>query len=767
MTEKEFDKKYTLHLNAQQREAVHAADGAVLLLAVPGSGKTTVLITRLAYMLCCRGIPADRILTMTYTVAATKEMSQRFRACFGEDCPQAPEFRTINGVSAKIIEYYSRTHGSGQAFALMDDEGELSRITGEIYRELSREFVTPNVIKDIRRAITYVKNMMLSADEIRELDTGISHFPEIYDSYCARLKKERLMDYDDQMIYAKTILERYGDVREYFQSKYPYICVDEAQDTSRIQHAIIRLLARKSGNIFMVGDEDQSIYGFRAAYPDALMRFESDYPGARVLLMEENFRSTPEILHIADEFIRKNINRRSKKILPVRKSGAEVHEIRVSDRKEQFEWLSAVARTGEKPPAVLFRNNDSAIPLIDILDRRGIPYRCRQMDDGFFTNRLVADIVDIAAFARDGRNTDAFMRIYYKLGCGISKNAAEFACGESAASGRPVLHELLRFPELLPYAFDSVTALADALPRLFSDTAEGALNRIWNELRYGEYARQMKLDTNKFTVLRLLARWEPTLDGLLLRMARLREMIAAPVYAAAPGLILSTVHSSKGLEYDTVYIIDILDGILPAVPQPHGADERRQYEEERRLFYVAVTRARDELYLFHCMGQDSVFMDEVLYELPRETAEPGDIFASVKTELCGKRYTHAVNGAGVVAAQCGGVCMIAYPDGKRQLLTIGQMYDQRAVVLKTPGFAVRPANAAAGSVRAPELTKEQEAAMLEGAVPGRKMVHSRFGAGCIVRYDEPIVEIDFKGMGVKKFVFSDSVRRGLLRFDGE
>ena len=120
MTEKEFDKKYTLHLNDQQREAVHAADGAVLLLAVPGSGKTTVLITRLAYMLCCRGIPADRILTMTYTVAATKAMGQRFRVCFGEDCPQTPEFRTINGVSSKIIEYYSRTHGSGQAFALMD-----------------------------------------------------------------------------------------------------------------------------------------------------------------------------------------------------------------------------------------------------------------------------------------------------------------------------------------------------------------------------------------------------------------------------------------------------------------------------------------------------------------------------------------------------------------------------------------------------------------------------------------------------------------------
>lgn len=764
MTEIEFDKKYTLQLNAQQREAVHAVDGAVLLLAVPGSGKTTVLLTRLAYMLCCRNIPADRVLTMTYTVAATREMGQRFRTCFGEDCPKTPEFRTINGVSAKIIEYYSRNHGSGQAFALMDDEGELSRLTAELYREYSSEFVTPNVIKDIRKAITYVKNMMLSADEIKELDTGISHFPEIYDSYCARMKKGRLMDYDDQMIYAKTILERCKAVREHFQSQYPYICVDEAQDTSRIQHAIIQLLSQKSGNIFMVGDEDQSIYGFRAAYPDALMSFERDYPGARVLLMEENFRSTPEILHIADEFIRKNTNRRSKTICPVRESGAEVHEICVMDRQEQLEWLSAIAHTVEKPPAVLFRNNDSAIPLIDMLDRRKIPYRCRQLDDGFFTHRLVADIVDIAAFAKDGGNTDAFMRIYYKLGCGISKRAAELACRESRRSGKPVLYELLRFQELSPYALDSVSGLSEALALLLTDTAQTALSRIWNELRYGEYVRQMKLDTNKFAVLRLLARWEPTLEGLIRRMARLREIIAAPTHAEAPRLILSTVHSSKGLEYDVVYIMDILDGILPTITQPQSAEERRQYEEERRLFYVAVTRAKDELYLFRCTGQASAFMDEVQSVLPRE--ETNDIFSSVKTELCGKRYTHAVNGAGVIAARCGGMCMIAYPGGKRQLMTIGQMYDQRAVVLKRPDKAAE--NEKSTPIKQTRvLTRAEERAMLARAVPGGKMVHSRFGAGSIVRFDAPLVEIAFKGMGVKKFVFLDSLRRGLLRFDGE
>lgn len=293
MDRETFDRKYTGRLNRQQAEAVHAAEGAVLLLAVPGSGKTTVLVTRLGYMLCCCGIPADKILTMTYTKAATREMRQRFARLFGEDCPDIPEFRTINGVSSKIIDFYAKTHSGGNAFRLMEDEGLLSKLVSDLYRALSGEFATQGVIKELRRNITYVKNSMLDKEEIDDLDTGFEQFPELYRRYNLALRKQHWMDYDDQMVYAKTILEKHADVLTHFQDMFPYICVDESQDTSKIQHSIIQLLAQKSGNIFMVGDEDQSIYGFRAAYPEALMRFEQTYPNARVLLMEENYRSTP------------------------------------------------------------------------------------------------------------------------------------------------------------------------------------------------------------------------------------------------------------------------------------------------------------------------------------------------------------------------------------------------------------------------------------------------------------------------------------------
>lgn len=684
MTRSEFDRKYTSQLNPQQLAAVHAVDGAVLLLAVPGSGKTTVLVTRLGYMLCCCGISPDAILTMTYTKAATKEMQKRFVRLFGQDCPQIPEIRTINGVSSKIIDFYTRTHGSGSAFTVVENEGELAKIVSDLYRELSGEFATQSVIKELRKGIAYVKNMMLGKEDLGELDTGFDQFPELYVQYNLALRQRRWMDYDDQMIYAKTILENYPDILAHFQDAFPYICVDEAQDTSKIQHAIIQLLARKTGNLFMVGDEDQSIYGFRAAYPDALMQFEQTYPKARVLLMEENYRSTPEILHLANGFIRKNTDRRPKTVRPTRASGANVHLISAADRTAQYAWLLDMAAHCDGRTAVLYRNNDSALPLIDLMERQGLPFRCRQMDDTFFTHRLVADLLDIIAFANDRKNTEAFLRIYYKIGCGITKKAAEYACEACQRSGKTVLEELLTFSPLSQYARDSAAGLMDLLPQLLEETAARGLKRIWTELRYKDYVEQQQLDGNKFEILTLLAEREADLNTLVARLDYLRMLVSAPPEPSSEGLILSTVHSSKGLEYETVYLLDVLDGILPAVTEPKGPEEERRYQEERRLFYVAMTRAKDHLYLFSCLDRSSAFIRELRRELPVEKTEEDDLFAALREELCGKAYYHRQKGRGTVRAACEGRCMIAYPGGETETLTVGQMYDRRRVLRAAP-----------------------------------------------------------------------------------
>lgn len=769
-----FETAHMAALNPQQRAAVAAVDGPVLLLAVPGSGKTTVLITRLGYMTEVCGIAPESILTMTYTVAATQEMRARFAARFGEAEAARMEFRTINGVAARIIALYSRMYGRTPP-DLLQSESETTPLLLQLWQSINHEYAAESTLKELRTAITYIKNMCLTDAELDELETDLENLPELYRAYQQALKARHKMDYDDQLCFALQILNGAPAVAAAFRKRYRYFCVDESQDTSRVQHEIIRVLAQQSGNLFMVGDEDQSIYGFRAAYPQALMDFEKTYPGARVLLMEENYRSTPEILHLANGFIRKNTDRRPKTVRPTRVSGANVHLISAADRTAQYAWLLDMAAHCDGQTAVLYRNNDSALPLIDLMERQGLLYRCRQMDDTFFTHRIVTDLLDIIAFANDRRNTEVFLRIYYKIGCGITKKAAEYACEACQRSGKTVLEELLTFSPLSQYARDSAAGLMDLLPQLLEETAARGLKRIWTELRYKDYVEQQQLDTNKFEILTLLAEREADLNTLVARLDYLRLLVAAPPDPSSEGLILSTVHSSKGLEYETVYLLDVLDGILPAVTEPKGPEEERRYQEERRLFYVAMTRAKDHLYLFSCLDRSSAFIRELRRELPVEKTEEDDLFAALREELCGKAYYHGQKGRGTIRAACEGHCMIAYTDGETETLTVGQMYDRRRVLRAAPSrttvqgkprIAIPPAGQTVPQ-RDRSLTPEETTALMAGAVRGRKVIHTAFGTGTIVSCQGAVMTVQFPQSGEKKFVLPDAVRRGLLRYDGD
>ena len=312
MDKSTFETAHMAALNPQQRAAVEAVDGAVLLLAVPGSGKTTVLITRLGYMTEVCGVAPESILTMTYTVAATREMRARFAARFGEALAARMEFRTINGVAARVIALYSRMYNR-TAPELLQNESDTAPLLTKLWQDINHEYPAESSLKDLRTAITYIKNMCLTDGELDALESDVDNLPELYRGYQRALKAQRRMDYDDQLCFALQILRAAPAVAAAFRRRYKYFCVDESQDTSKVQHEIIRVLAQESGNIFMVGDEDQSIYGFRAAYPQALMDFEKTYPGAQILLMEENYRSREPILEAANRFVARNRYRRTKK----------------------------------------------------------------------------------------------------------------------------------------------------------------------------------------------------------------------------------------------------------------------------------------------------------------------------------------------------------------------------------------------------------------------------------------------------------------------
>ena len=626
MTPEEFFDRFHIDLTNQQKAAVEAVDGPVLLLAVPGSGKTTVLVTRLGYMIFVRGIAPERILTVTYTVAATRDMRERFASFFGEEMAARLEFRTINGICARIIARFSRDVGK-KSFDLISDDKKSGAMLGAIYRQVTNEFATESDLAELRTRITRIKNQGLTEEEIRAMDREAGYdVYAIFSAYNKALREEGLMDYDDQLVYALNILRRSPRTLEAFRAAYPYISVDEAQDTSKIQHTIIALLAGKNDNLFMVGDEDQSIYGFRAAYPEALLRFEADHPNASVLFMETNFRSDAGIVKAADRFIRLNSLRRDKHMNASRAEAEKINLIELSGRRAQYTYLAKVAANAREETAVLYRNNESMLPLIDLLDRENVPYRVRQADLTFFTHRIVADITDILRFALNPRDTEIFQRIYYKLSTYLSRDTASEVCDLAKKRSIPVLSAALRYGKLPQGTRISCQALADALALVAEEKPDLAISTISGACGYMNYLDRMGMNTQKLFILKTLASRETDIPGFLARLDSLRDLIRNAEQDQGCNFILSTIHASKGLEYDTVYLMDVMDGIFPeSVPLSKKASpaEKAAYEEERRLFYVGVTRARNRLNIF-AFGKDQTFCRELLPEaFKKKSREPG------------------------------------------------------------------------------------------------------------------------------------------------
>ena len=632
---KEFETTFSVKLNQQQKEAVQSTKGPVLLLAVPGSGKTTVLVTRLGYMIYCKNIPPESILTVTYTVAATKDMSERFAVRFGEDMAKRLEFRTINGICARIIQYYGRRIGK-TPFELVKDEKATTGMLIRICQDHGMGYPMESDLKNVRTLITYIKNMMLNEEEFQKLEEESDiRIAGIYREYCRQMREQKLMDYDDQMLYAYNILRKDLGVLAYFQNRYPYICVDEAQDTSKIQHAIIALLAAGTGNLFMVGDEDQSIYGFRAAYPEALLSFEKKHPGAKVLLMEENFRSNAKIVEAADKFIQKNTLRHEKHMRAAREAGADIREISLKSRKAQYVYLMKAAQecttgmagmSGSEEhrgradasvteTAVLYRDNECAIPLIDLLERKNIPYRMRNADLSFFTHRTVLDVQNIIRFAMDPKDTELFMQIYYRLKLFFNKKDALRYAQISQEKDMEVLDAALKYGNLEKYQEDNIRNLKRQMVRILNMPGDEAVNQILTYMGYQDYLKKMGMNANKLETVKLIGSRVESPEKLLERLEELRTIIREKVSDKDCPFILSTMHASKGLEYDTVYLLDVMDGILPekvlANPRTASKEELETYEEERRLFYVGVTRAKNQLNVF-TTNKSSKFCSELL-----------------------------------------------------------------------------------------------------------------------------------------------------------
>ena len=740
-------------LNPQQSEAVKTVNGPVLLLAVPGSGKTTVLVLRLGYMITNCGIEPENILTVTYTVAATRDMARRFAGFFGEELASRLEFRTINGICARIIGYYSRVLGK-KAFELVTDEKRTAGILTQIYQQVEQTWPTEADLRNVRTLITYIKNQMLTEKEIRELGSGKGsplreadcqiNIGEIYERYNRWLREQHLMDYDDQMVYALNILRKVPQVLAHFQDQYKYICVDEAQDTSRIQHAIIALLASRYDNLFMVGDEDQSIYGFRAAYPEALLNFEKEHRGAKVLLMEQNYRSGSGIVSAADQFIQRNMLRHAKHMVcaaagdslgrhpggigaagavaPATESRPDgkgtqpgVREIYLRGRKAQYKYLLKVADGCTEQTAVLYRNNESAIPLVDLLEREGIPYRIRNAEVGFFTHRTVMDITNIIKLAYDPYDVDAFWSVYYKLGMYLSKEKATLICDLSRRMELPVLDAALRYAQLEPMVVRNVKATRTHLEHMKEDKGDQAVSRIVKNMGYGEYLSRAGSRDSKINILTSIGSHTQSPAELLDRLGFLGDIFRSKEQDPSCPFILSTIHASKGLEYDTVYLMDVMDGIFPeeapASTKYMSKEERRAFEEERRLFYVGMTRARNKL---------CVFTTDAKSVLTEELFGPGSLRNAEAAKKAATRREAS----------------LAKKSGARS----GNRKVKRAYEGTSAAVGRGPRRAEEESEQA---SSGKLAAFARRLQPGEMVTHVTYGAGMVVSQDGKRVQIRF------------------------
>lgn len=675
----EFSEKFPIRLNKQQSDAVRTVEGPVLLLAVPGSGKTTVLVARLGYLIYCMNLAPERILTVTYTVAATRDMAARFAGFFGKNMADRLEFRTINGICAKIIAYYGRMIGK-DAFQLVTDDKSTTGILAQVYQETEDTYPTESDLKTVRTCITYIKNRMLQEDEIRKMDReqGL-HISAMYHAYCQRLKDQCLMDYDDQMVYAYAMLRKSPEVLAYFQNLYPYLCVDEAQDTSKIQHAIIALLASGTENLFMVGDEDQSIYGFRAAYPEALLSFQKDHRQAKVLLMEENFRSNANIVAAADGFIQKNTMRHKKHMKPVREAKSRIREVKLKDRMAQYPYLAELADGCQKQTAVLYRDHESAVPLVDLLERTGAPYRIRNTDLTFFSHRTVLDVENIIKLALDPYDTEAFLQIYYKIGTYIRKQDAFKIAELSRRKGIPVLDAAIESGGLQSHTLSSVKAVRTHLHNMLEERGDKAVQRIVRYMGYGDYMERSGISDGKIFLLKAIGTRETSPASLLERIYFLQDVFQNKETDTGCPFILSTIHASKGLEYETVYLMDVADGLFPEEvltdKKRASKQELETYEEERRLFYVGTTRARDNLTLFR-IGMESSFIRQFMEtEQQLSAVSPAELKKFSEKLADGVMLQHRTFGTGEVYGKEGKNVSICFKkDGKIRTFDLDALY---------------------------------------------------------------------------------------------
>ena len=599
-------------LNPQQRLAVETTEGPLLVLAGAGSGKTRVLTYRVARLIE-RGVPAWRILAITFTNKAAREMAGRIAQLAGEGGREA-WVSTFHACCARILRRDIEKLGYKRHFAIYDEDDRIALIKG-VLRELNlsdKEYPP----RQVRAAISDAKNRLLSpAEWLKEAGDNFRnrHLMEAYEGYEQALRKNNALDFDDLLLKTLELLCSQPPVLSYYRDRFDYILVDEYQDTNAAQYELVRLLAGEKRNVCVVGDDDQSIYGWRGADIRNILDFEKDFPDARVVKLERNYRSTANILDAANQVIAHNRGRKEKALWTQAGEGEKITLYRALDERDEAAYIAASARQAAKrygagQVAVLYRTNAQSRVLEEAFVRSGTAYR---VYGGlrFYERKEVKDLV---AYMRALVNPDddvSARRIINEPRRAIGEATVEALAAYGAANGLSLIGAALDADGagLSARALTAVRGFAemmiDLTESLYEQEPTAFFETLLEKTGYAKQFEQVKSDENAARLENIqelrgavseFASLNPegTLADFLENVALMTDLDQQGAGGGAVSLM--TLHSAKGLEFDAVFLAGMEEGVFPISRALFDDD---QLEEERRLCYVGITRARKKLFL--------------------------------------------------------------------------------------------------------------------------------------------------------------------------
>jgi DNA helicase-2/ATP-dependent DNA helicase PcrA len=700
--------RYLADLNEAQREAVLATEGPLLVVAGAGSGKTRVLTYRVAHLIHAVGVKPNEILAITFTNKAAGEMRERLERMLGATA-RAIWILTFHAACGRMFRREAERLGYRSNFTIYDDQDQI-RLVKACLEELGKDpkRFSP---RGIHSQISHAKNQLVSPEEYlrRVASFWDQTVAETYDVYQRRLHASNAVDFDDMLMLTVEVLERFPDALARWRKAFRYVLVDEYQDTNHAQYRLLQLLGGEHGNVCAVGDPDQSIYAFRGADIRNIMEFERDFPGTRVIALEQNYRSTNHILRAANNVIEQNRERKPKRLFSELGEGDPVRVIEVEDEHAEARFVAAEIASlldGELSGteiAVFYRTNAQSRVLEDILVRQDVPY---QVIGGprFYERAEIRDVVAYLTVLSNPRDAGSLLRIANRPRRGIGDTSLARLVSHAEATGR-TLWDAMGDPEaaaVAPASCRAVRGFHTMMQSLMAASQELAVDELLErvleksgmiEAFEAERTIEARGRVENLQELVGVAREyrqqaeEATLAGFLQDIALVSDQ---DTIRDDRGVVtLMTLHNAKGLEFRAVFMIGMEEGVFPHI----RAIEEQGVEEERRLCYVGMTRAMERLALSHTLARSlfgrrtynlaSRFLDELPSEVERErlrpaswsgygrqTAAPTPGNAIVLSTGDGVR--HASLGEGIVTAvEPGGIVTIRFEtDGTERRLMV-------------------------------------------------------------------------------------------------